>query len=140
MKGNIYLFWGLTAYFALLTVVYVTWSILVDGRVEWAGSIALLLSGGLSGLIAFYVSLVKKNQGGELVEDQLDAEIDDGDPELGEFSPWSWWPPLLALAGSLFLGGFALNGNFFITFLSIPLIIVAIVGWVYEYYRGYFAR
>lgn len=26
----------------------------------------------------------------------VDANIDDGDPEIGHFSPWSWWPILSA--------------------------------------------
>lgn len=140
MKGHIYLFGGLTAYFALLGAVYIVWTTIEYGSPEWAGSTALVLSAGLSGLIGTYVWLVKRNQGGELVEDKLDSDIDDGDPEIGEFSPWSWWPVLLAFSASAFLGGFALNGNFFITFFSIPFIIISIVGWVYEYYRGYFAR
>ena len=53
---------------------------------------AIGLSGALSVLIAFYLARIHKRQGGELPEDRLDANIDDGDAEQGHFSPWSWWP------------------------------------------------
>lgn len=140
MKVNYVMFWILAAYFAVLGTVYVVWNVVDHGAVEWSGTVPLFLSGALSGMIAFYLGLVKKNQGGVLHEDLDDADIDDGDPETGEFSPWSWWPIAFAGAASLFMLGLTLNGNFFITFFSIPLLIVATVGWVYEYYRGYFAR
>lgn len=140
MKTNIGMLWVLTTYFALLAVVYMVWNVLDHGSIEWAGSTALILSGALSGMIAFYLGLVKRNQGGDLHEDMLEADIDDADPELGHFSPWSWWPIVLAFGPSMFLLGFTLNGNFFLVFFSIPIIILGVVGWVYEYYRGLHAR
>lgn len=140
MKSSVVLFTVLTAYFLIVAVVYTVWNLLVHGYIEWAGSVAVLLSGGLSAFIASYLALNKRKQGGELVEDRLDADIDDGDPELGEFSPWSWWPIFLAFAVSVFVLGLCIGFHFWLTFLAIPLIVVAIVGWVYEYYRGHFAR
>lgn len=141
MKTNIVLFWILTAYFVVLASVYTGWNVLVHGYIEWVGSLAILLSGALAGFIAFYLGLVKRKQGGVLVEDIDDSDIDDGDPEIGHFSPWSWWPLFLALAISLAILGLCLDWTFFwISYLSIPLVVVGIVGWVYEYYRGYFAR
>ena len=63
---------------------------------------------------------------------------DDGDAELGFFSPCSWWPLVLAFAiGLSFLG---LAVGFWLTFCAVGLVLVALVGWVYEYYRGNFAR
>ena len=50
-----------------------------------------------------------KAQGGELPEDILTADIDDGDPELGEFSPWSWWPIVLALSAAIVFIGLAVG-------------------------------
>lgn len=140
MKTNIKIFWSIAAYFTVVAILYFTWGVIDNGKIEWSGGTPLLLSAGLSGLIAFYLGLVKKNQGGELHEDIEDADIDEGDPELGHFSPWSWWPIVLAFGASAFVFGFALNGNFFIVFFSIPILIVGVVGWTYEYYRGYFAR
>lgn len=140
MKSSIVLFWVLAAYFLLLTIVYAVWNIIDHGAIEWSGNTPLLLSTGLAAMIAFYLGLVKKNQGGELHEDREEADIDEGDPEIGHFAPWSWWPIALAAAASLFVLGFTLNGNFFLVFFAIPSLIVTVVGWTYEHYRGLHAR
>jgi len=138
MKTNINLFWVLAAFFTLLTAVYVVWAILDTGQVEWVGAVAIGLCAVLSVFIAFYLRLVYRNQGGELAEDRLDADIDDGEAEQGFFSPWSWWP--VALAGAAAVAFLGLSISFWIVAYAIPLVLVAIVGWVYEYYRGNFGR
>jgi ribose/xylose/arabinose/galactoside ABC-type transport system permease subunit len=138
MKTNIVVLWVLTAYFVLLTAVYTVWAIIDTGELEWIGTIAIALSGGLSALIAFYLQIQLKNQGGVLPEDRLDAEIDDGDPELGFYSPWSWWPVILAAGAAIAFVGISVG--IWVALYGLPLILVALVGWTYEYYRGYFAR
>ena len=140
MKSNVVIFSILTAYFVIVATVYTVWNLIEHGRLEWAGSLAILLSGGLSGFIAAYLALTRKKQGGELIEDRLDSDIDDGDPELGEFSPWSWWPIFLAFAIAVVVLGLCIGFSFWLTFLGLRLALVGVVGWVYEYYRGYFAR
>ena len=69
----------------------------------------MLLAAILSAFIAFYVGRSHAAQGGELPEDRLDANIDDGDPELGHFSPWSWWPVSLAFGAGLVILGLAVG-------------------------------
>jgi len=138
MKTNINLFWILAAFFAVLTAVYVVWEIIAVGRVEWVGAVAIGLCSVLSVFIAFYLRLVYRNQGGELAEDRLDADIDDGEAEQGFFSPWSWWP--VALAGAAAVAFLGLSISFWIVAYAVPLVLVALVGWVYEYYRGNFGR
>lgn len=140
MKSNIVIFWILTAYFAVVGLTYTVWSYISNERLEPIGSLALLGCAIMAGMWAYYLQLVQKKQGGVLHEDIDDADIDDGNPEAGEFSPWSWWPMLLAGSSSLFLLGLAIGFDFWMTFLAAPMVLVAIVGWVYEYYRGYFAR
>lgn len=140
MKPTIVIFWVITAYFLVVATVYTGWNYAVHGYIEWAGSLVVLLSGGLTAFIAAYLTLAKRKQNGELVEDLPDADIDDGDPEIGEFSPWSWWPMILAFAAGLFVTGLSIGHNFWLVFLALPLIPVAVVGWIYEYYRGNFAR
>ena len=140
MKSNVVIFGILTAYFVIVGGAYIAWNLITHGYLEWVGAVAILLSGGLTAFIAVYLWLVQKKQGGVLVEDIDDSDIDDGDPELGEFSPWSWWPIVLAFALALFVLGLCIGFNFWLTFLSAPIVLVAVVGWVYEYYRGYFAR
>ncbi len=138
MKTNVNLFWILLGFFALLAGIYTAWSIISTGKVEWVGTVALGLCAVLSAFIAFYLQLVDKSTGGLLPEDRLDADIDDGDPELGHFSPWSWWPIFLGGSVALAFAGFA--AGIWIVYYAVPLALIGIVGWVYEYYRGNFGR
>lgn len=140
MKSNMVIFWILTGYFLLLATVYVVWNLVTHGRLEWAGTVTVLLSGGLTAFIAFYLGLVLRKQGGELVEDLEHADIDDGDPEIGHFAPWSWWPIFFALSCSLVILGLCIGNGFWLSYITAPLVPIAAVGWVYEFYRGNFAR
>lgn len=140
MKTNVNLLWVLTGFFATVTVVYVVWS-LADpgfGRIEWAGTFMLGLSTLLVAFIAFYLSKVHGAQGAELPEDRLDGNIDDGDPEVGFYSPFSWWPIFLAASCALLFLGLAVGP--WIAFIALGIGVISLVGWVYEYYRGMFAR
>ena len=49
-----------------------------------------------------------------------------------------WWPFVLAFALALVFLGFAVGT--WISFIGAPIVIVAIIGWYYEYYRNNFAR
>jgi hypothetical protein len=144
MRSNVVLWWILAAFFALVAVVYTAWNIVAHPTVawyngiEWVGSVALLFVTIMAAFIAWYLDRVHKAQGGELPEDVLTADIDDGDPELGHFSPWSWWPIVLAFAAGVALVGLAV-GTWMVP-IGFAIFLVAIVGWVYEYYRGYFAH
>jgi len=138
MKTNIRVLLVLAVYFFVVATLYTVWSLIDHQSVEWAGTLAIGLSGVLTIFIAFFLQVQHKNQGGELPEDRLDADIDEGDPELGFYSPWSWWPVILAAGAGIALLGFAVG--IWIAFYAIPLVLVALVGWTYEYYRGYFAR
>lgn len=138
MKTNINLFWILLGFFVLLDIIYIAWAIIDTGEVEWVGAVAIGLCGLLSAFIAFYLRLVYKNQGGELPEDRLDADIDDGDAEQGFFPPWSWWPVILAGGAALVFLGLAID--FWIVGYAAVIAVIGLVGWVYEYYRGNFGR
>ena len=150
MGVNTKLFWILTGYFALLAVVYTIWSLFFNsqnlattatptgGGVEWAGTVMLTLSAVASALIAFYVGRTHRAQAGELPEDRLDANVDDGDAEQGFYGPWSWWP--VTLAGSLAILFLGLAIGVWLAFYAVPLVLISLAGWVYEYYRGNFAR
>jgi hypothetical protein len=83
--------------------------------------------------------MVNRSQGGILLpEDHPEADLDDADPNIGDFSPWSWWP--LVLGFSLAIVFFGLAVGFWIIFLGIPFVLIAVTGWTYEYYRGNFGR
>ena len=140
MKTNAILYWVLTVFFVLVAIEYTVWSLLDPAHleVEWVGTVALTLLAGLFGLIAYYVGKNYKAQGGELPEDRVDAVVDDGDPETGEFSPWSWWPVTLGASIALVFLGIAVGT--WIVLIGFATSVIAIVGWVFEYYRGNFAR
>lgn len=140
MRTNVVMFWILSGFFLAIAAVYAVWTLVVDhtGQPEWVGTIGMALCAVLAVVIGFYLGRVRVSQGGELPEDRLDAEIDDGDPEIGHFSPWSWWPILLAGAAALAMLG--LSAATWLVFIAAPLALIFLVGWVYEYYRGNFAR
>ncbi|HEV7848340.1 MAG TPA: cytochrome c oxidase subunit 4 [Mycetocola sp.] len=138
MKANVNLFWILAVFFGLVAVTYVVWGLVLTGDIEWVGAVALTLSVLLALFLGFYLNRVHRHQGGELPEDIPSSNIDDGDPELGHFAPWSWWPIVLAGGGALMMLG--LSVGFWISFIAAPLLLVAVVGWTYEYYRGFHAH
>jgi hypothetical protein len=138
MKTSIAVLWVLAVYFFILTVVYTVWSVIDTSEVEWIGSISIGLSGVLSVFIAFYLQIQLKNQGGVLPEDRLEAEIDEGDPEIGFYSPWSWWPLVIAAGTALAFLGLAVG--VWVSLYAIPIVLISLIGWTYEYHRGYFAR
>jgi hypothetical protein len=155
MKTQARLFWILFGFFMAADATYIIWSIAnrnngyvtqlagTEGGgqgspIEWAGTLGIALAGILSAFIAFYLGRTAAATGGELPEDRLDANIDDGDPEQGFFSPWSWWPVMLAAGCALLFMGIAIG--VWIAFIGVILTGISLVGWVYEYYRGNFAR
>jgi len=144
VRANTNLWWLLAGFFGLVGVVYTGWNIIVQpeaqlvNQIEWVGTVGLFFAALMAVLVAFYLGRVHNAQGGELPEDNLTADIDDGDPELGEFSPWSWWPIVLAFSAAVGMIGLAVGAWMFP--IGLCIFVVAIVGWVYEYYRGYFAR
>jgi len=140
MRANTNLFWILGAFFWLADAVYTVWSLFYSehDRVEWVGAVAMGLSGVFSFFLAFYLGRTHAAQGGEAPADLPDANIDDGDPEMGNFSPWSWWPFALAFALALVFLGFAVGT--WVSFIGAPIVIVSVIGWYYEYYRNNFAR
>lgn len=139
MRTNVVIWWLLAVFFLVCAAGYTVWAVIDLDHVEWVGTVALLFCAFMSAMIGFFVQKVYKGQHGvELPEDRLDADIDDGGMEQGEFSPWSWWPLLLGSAVAIAVVGLA-TAHFLIP-LAVGLLVVALVGWVYEYYRGNFAR
>lgn len=150
MKTNVILFYIIAVFFFIAAAIYTWWTIAQPlaspiagqvhppGQPEWIGAVALTLSGAFGLFIAVYLTLTKRSVGGVLPEDREDANIDDGDPEVGFFAPWSWWPLVLGSAvGLIFLG---LSVGLWIALIGIPLVLIAIIGWSFEHYRGNFAR
>ena len=142
MKTNAKLFWALTAFFLGSAALYTVWALLDQvprpsrmgrhpGASALCGVLFALRSRSTSGR-------THRAQGGEIPSDIATADIDDGDPEMGFFSPWSWWPLVLGAGIALVFLGLAVGP--WVSLIGIPLAFIALFGWIYEYYRGAFAR
>ncbi len=101
------------------------------------GTTALVMTGGLAFLVAFYVLYTNKRLDG-LPEDRANAEIDEADPEYGFYSPHSWWPLPVGFAAMLIALGFIFGA--WLVVLGVSVLMIAVIGWLFEYYRGAFAR
>jgi hypothetical protein len=134
------LFWILSGFFLFAAILYTAWALWDEytEELEWVGTAGLTLVAIMAALIAFYVSRTHRAQGGELAEDRLDANIDDGDAEQGFFSPWSWWPLMVGAGAALVFLGIA--AGVWISLIGLPIVLISVVGWVYEYYRGNFGH
>ena len=128
------LFEFLTAFFVLSAVVYaVLTAMFAKGGVEWAGVTALVMTSGLTLITGTFFRFVARRLDTR-PEDYEDAEISDGAGELGFYSPHSWWPLAVAIfAAMAFLGIVIGWWLFIIGALGGGL---AVIGLVFEYYRG----
>jgi hypothetical protein len=127
MKVSWQLFSGLSFFYVLLAIVY--W--FVGG--EAVGITALGLSGGLAGLVGFYVWYSAKATGGVLPEDNNVGEIADGAGDLGFYSPHSWWPLLVALSACG--AGLGLIIGWWLTLIAVGALLFSVIGFVTEYER-----
>ena len=129
------LFEILTAFFALVTVVYgFTTAYFFPGGLEWAGTTAMVMTTGLTFIIATYFRFVARRLDTR-PEDYEDAEIADGAGELGFYAPHSWWPILVALAASVVAVGIALWLPWLLV-TGVVLVLASSAGLVFEYYIG----
>lgn len=101
------------------------------------GTTALVMTGGLAFLVAFYILYTDKRLDG-LPEDRANAEIDEADPEYGFYSPHSWWPLPVGFGAMLIALGFIFAA--WLVVLGVMVLLLAVIGWLFEYYRGAFAR
>jgi hypothetical protein len=137
MKANVSMWFTMTAFFSLITGVYAAWWFLTYGGWEPIGTSALAMLTFMSIFITFYLWKTNRTQG-LVPEDRLDANIEDGESELGFFSPWSWWPIFVGAASALAFASLAVG--WWLTFIAVPLALIGIVGFVFEHNRGHFAH
>lgn len=117
-------------FFVLVAAIY--WYVARDP----IGTTALALCGGLAFLVGFYVLYTAKRVYPR-PEDREDGEIDEADPEYGFYSPHSWWPLVMGFATFLVVLG--LIFAVWLVVLGVLALAIALVGWLFEYYRGDFA-
>src|SRR5205823_11796880 len=87
----------ISGFLYLAAIVYAFWTRAAGHGVEWIGTVALVLSGLLTGMCTLYFFLVARRIDAR-PEDRPDAEMSDGAGEVGFFSPGSYWPFGLGLA------------------------------------------
>jgi len=123
------LIFGIIAFFCVAAaVVYGLWA------QEPIGTTALVLSGGLTGLIGGFFWFVSRRIDAR-PEDRKDADIADGAGELGFFSPGSYWPFALALSAATMGLALAFWYSWLIVIGAVALL-VTIGGLLFEYYVG----
>lgn len=132
MKVEGWLFLGCGVFLAASDIVY--WYLSHDPT----GTAALALSVGLALLIGFYVIFTGRRLEGVRPEDNVEGEIAEGTGEIGFFSPHSWWPFWLGLAGAVAFVGVAIG--WWLVLIGFVAILFATIGFVFEYYRGHFSH
>jgi hypothetical protein len=133
IEARIFL-WTMLFVFAA-AAAYAVWTEVDGGRVEVAGTAALILSGGLLGISGSFFWFVSRRIDAR-PEDRNDAEIAEGAGELGFFSPGSYWPLGIALSGTVAGLGLALV-QLWMVLLGVLLILFTAGGLLFEYYVGH---
>jgi cytochrome c oxidase subunit IV len=131
MKVEGYLFIGCAAFFTAADVVY--WYFSKDPT----GTTALALSVGLAFLTGFYLLFTGRRLP-RRPEDDPTGDISEGTGELGFFSPHSWWPLIVGLAGATAAIGAAVGWWLFL--IGMLFVFLSAIGFVFEYYRGEFSH
>ena len=131
MKVEGYLLLGCALFFAAADFVY--WYFSHDPT----GTTALALSVGLAFLSGFYLLFTGRRLP-RRPEDDHEGEIYQGTGELGFFSPHSWWPLFAGLAAGTAAIGVAVGWWLFL--IGLLALLLSVIGFVFEYYRGHFAH
>jgi len=131
VKVEAYLFLGCAGFFGAADLVY--WNLSHDPT----GTTALALSVCLAFLIGFYVMFTGRRLPAR-PEDSQEGDIVEGTGELGFFSPHSWWPLFVGLAAALATIGVAIGWWLFL--IGALGVILSMIGFVFEYYRGHYAH
>lgn len=110
MRSGAKVLFAIATFIGIVGVIYVLATMWVQDDaylygVEWAGSVALVLSFALAMMLAVYVQF-SGNKSDLLPEDFEEAETEDGSGTLGFFSPGSIWP--FAMSMSLVVLGFGI--------------------------------
>jgi cytochrome c oxidase subunit IV len=131
MKFEGALFVGCAIFFGLADIVY--WYFSKDPT----GTTALALAVGLAFLTGFYVLFTGRRLP-QRPEDNPAGEIADAAGVVGFFSPQSWWPLWVGVAAGLAALGVAVGWWLFL--IGMLATFLAVIGFVFEYYRGIWAH
>ena len=129
MRTETKVFLALVPFFIVVGAIY-AWQ---TTPIEWAGSVALILTGVMCGFVAWFFWLSGKTVDAR-PEDDLDGEISDQSGDYGHFAPYSWWPLFLGLSTTILVMGIGLGWWLFV--IAAPFVIWSAVGWSLEYFHG----
>jgi hypothetical protein len=134
MKSEAWIFAACTIFLVLVTPAY--W-IITDGSDhggDWTGTSALAMTTLLVLMVTIYLGFHARKMDPR-PEDRKDAEIADGAGELGFFPPYSWWPLWTAMALGTCVFAVAMAA-WWLFIIGVVLGSMALVGLVFEFYRG----
>lgn len=141
MKIEARLFLGVAVFMWIAATFYGIWTYndtdFTPGhhhQIEWAGFMAMILSGGLLAIAGSFFWFVSRRIDPR-PEDRDDAEIAEAAGELGFFSPGSYWPFFVALAATVIGFGLAFT-QIWIVVVGAALLMFTVGGLLFEYYVG----
>ena len=132
MKFETRLFLIFVPFFIVVALVYGFWS-----RWEPVGVACLFLTAGLVAMVGAYLGLVSRRIDAR-PEDDPYGDIEQGAGEQGTFSPWSWWPLVLAAGAAVAFASLAIG--WWLLAIGAGLGAIGLVGWVFEFSRGQHAH
>lgn len=127
-------------FFALIAVFGAVMAPIYGHFTHWqepVGPVGLFLAAGLGAMVAFYFWMTGKRIGYR-PDDNPDGEIAEAEGDYGAFAPYSWWPLWLGLTSALVFMGIAVG--WWIAFIGAFFGLFALVGWVFEFYKGQHAH
>lgn len=127
MKAEAWILGGVSIFFVIVSPIY--W--LVSG--DPTGTSALVMTAVRSLLETFYLGFHAAKMDPR-PEDRKEAEVVDGAGELGFFPPYSWWPLWCALSLSVCVLGTVFG--WWLLLIGTGFGSIALIGFVFEYYRG----
>jgi cytochrome c oxidase subunit IV len=129
VKVETWLFTAGALFFAPIGVVYG----FATGWDEPVGVVGLFLTAGLAFLVGIYLFFTSRRIDPRPEDDPV-GTIEEGAGELGEFAPYSWWPLPLGFGGAVIFLGLAVG--WWLVFIGVGVGALALIGWVFEFYRG----
>lgn len=129
MKTEVRIFGIIAVFFLIVGIIYA----FATGGGEPVGIVCLLLTAGFSAICGGFMWVTGRKLDPR-PDDNPDGEISDIQGDYGFFSPHSWWP--ITLAGGCALLSFGAAVGWWWIFFAIPLLLIGVVGWTFEYFKG----
>lgn len=134
MRTEARIFTAFAVFFFIASPVYAWWTYSELGSIEYAGTVALLLTGLLLLMLGLFFEFVHRRIDPR-PEDRPDAEMSDGAGEVGFFSAGSYWPFGLGLAVAAAGLGLAV-WQWWLAAAGLIAVLFTVSGLLFEYYTG----